>query len=114
MHKRPSFLRVILLVVLAGSTLFGWQQPPAGALRRRPRQARPTGSGPRRPGRACRPFPEVAADGRVTFRLRAASAQTVAVAMGGRRLDMQKDEQGVWSVTTEPADAGLLHLLARR
>ena len=47
--------------------------------------------------------PEVAADGRVTFRLRAPNAKEVAVTglAPGQRLAMQKDEQGVWSVTTE-------------
>ena len=102
MHKRQSFLRVVLFVVLAGSTLFGWQQPPAGAPPAGAPGAAPQGPG--RGGRGGPPVrsPEVAADGRVTFRLRAASAQSVAVAMSGRRLDMQKDEQGVWSVTTDP------------
>ena len=49
--------------------------------------------------------PEVAADGRVTFRLRAPNANEVAVALpGGRRLVMQKDAQGVWSATTDPLE----------
>jgi enterochelin esterase-like enzyme len=46
--------------------------------------------------------PEVAADGRVTFRLRAPNAKEVAVSIGGKRIPMQKDEQGVWSLTTDP------------
>jgi enterochelin esterase-like enzyme len=48
--------------------------------------------------------PEVAADGRVTFRLRAPNAKEVFVTglAPGQRLAMQKDEQGVWSATTEP------------
>src|SRR5436190_16245714 len=46
--------------------------------------------------------PEVAADGRVTFRLRAPNAKDVAVTGEAGRHAMQKDEQGVWSVTTEP------------
>lgn len=46
--------------------------------------------------------PEVSADGRVTFRLRAPNAHEVAVAVGGNRLPMQKDDQGVWSVTSDP------------
>jgi enterochelin esterase-like enzyme len=45
--------------------------------------------------------PEVGADGRVTFRLRAPNAKEVAVTFGGNRLAMQKDEQGVWGVTTD-------------
>ncbi len=46
--------------------------------------------------------PEVGADQRVTFRLRAPNAKEVAVSMGGKQLPMQKDEQGLWSLTTEP------------
>jgi enterochelin esterase family protein len=56
------------------------------------------------PGRGAPPVksPDVAADGRVTFRLRAPKATEVAVTGIGQRLAMQKDDQGVWSVTTEP------------
>jgi enterochelin esterase-like enzyme len=46
--------------------------------------------------------PEVSADGRVTFRLRAPNAKEVFVTGVGQRLAMEKDEQGVWTVTTEP------------
>jgi len=47
--------------------------------------------------------PEVGADRRVTFRLRAPNAKEVAVAMSGnQRLAMQKDEQGVWTAISEP------------
>jgi enterochelin esterase family protein len=46
--------------------------------------------------------PEIAADGRITFRLRAPNAKEVAVSLGGKQLPMQKDEQGVWSLTTDP------------
>jgi enterochelin esterase family protein len=55
--------------------------------------------------------PEVAADGRVTFRLRAANAKKVQVMMPitsrragflpGQGLPMHKDAKGVWSVSTE-------------
>ncbi len=45
--------------------------------------------------------PDVAADGRVTFRLRAANAKEVAVALGQTRLAMQKDENGVWTATSD-------------
>jgi enterochelin esterase-like enzyme len=45
--------------------------------------------------------PEVAADGKVTFRLRAPNAKEVAVTGIGSRLPMQKDEQGIWTVTTD-------------
>ena len=46
--------------------------------------------------------PEVGADQRVTFRLRAPNAKEVMVSLGGKRLPMQKDEQGLWSVTSDP------------
>src|ERR1700688_3363165 len=48
--------------------------------------------------------PEVHADNRVTFRFRAPNAKEVALALEGAAKDlaMQKDEQGVWTVTTEP------------
>ncbi|MGQ9636115.1 MAG: hypothetical protein ACUVXB_17975, partial [Bryobacteraceae bacterium] len=46
--------------------------------------------------------PEVSADGRVTFRLRAPNAKEVFVTGIGQRLAMQKDEPGRWRVTTEP------------
>ena len=47
--------------------------------------------------------PEVHADGTVTFRLLDPNAQKVTVGLEGIKdpLPMQKDEQGVWSVTTE-------------
>jgi enterochelin esterase-like enzyme len=45
--------------------------------------------------------PEVSADGRVTFRLRAPNAKEVAVTGIGQRLAMQKNEQGVWTATTD-------------
>ncbi len=49
--------------------------------------------------------PEVHSDHRITFRLRAANAKEVFLAReGAERLPMQKDEQGVWSVTTDPLD----------
>ena len=46
--------------------------------------------------------PEVGTDQRVTFRLRAPNAKEVAVSIGGKQLPMQKDEQGLWSLTTDP------------
>jgi enterochelin esterase-like enzyme len=55
------------------------------------------------PGRGPAPVrsPEVASDGKVTFRLRAPNAKEVAVTGIGQRLPMTKDEQGVWSATTD-------------
>jgi enterochelin esterase family protein len=49
--------------------------------------------------------PEVHADRTVTFRLRAPNAKEVSVQRDvGARLAMQKDDQGVWSVTSEPLE----------
>ncbi len=44
--------------------------------------------------------PEVSSDGKVTFRLRAPNAREVFVSGIGQRLAMEKNEQGIWSVTT--------------
>jgi enterochelin esterase family protein len=68
-----------LLLLLAMALLPGWaQQPPALTS------------------------PEVHPDNRVTFRFRAPNAKEVLLAREGvpQRLPMQKDDQGVWSVTT--------------
>jgi enterochelin esterase-like enzyme len=55
------------------------------------------------PGRGPAPVrsPEIAPDGKVTFRLRAPNAKEVAVTGIGQRLAMTRDEQGVWSATTD-------------
>jgi enterochelin esterase-like enzyme len=48
--------------------------------------------------------PDVHPDNTVTFRLRSPNAKEVAIALEGssKPLPMQKDDQGVWSVTTAP------------
>jgi len=48
--------------------------------------------------------PEVHSDNRVTFRFRAPNDKEVSLALEGasKPLPMQKDDQGVWSVTTDP------------
>ncbi len=52
--------------------------------------------------------PEVLADHRVTFRLRAPNTKEVFLAReGAPRVAMTKDEQGVWSVTTEALEPDL-------
>jgi len=50
--------------------------------------------------------PEVQADGRVTFRFRSPNAAKVELSLEGRRdpTPMQKDDQGVWSVTIGPLE----------
>ncbi len=89
-----------LAPVLTFSSLLIAQQPAAPPAAAAPQTAAPAGRG----GRGAAPVksPEVAADGRVTFRLRAPNAKEVAVAIGGKRLPMQKDEQGIWSLTSDP------------
>ncbi len=79
--------------ILALTTTDALAQPPAT----------PT-PGPGRGAMAPLKSPEVSADGRVTFRLRAPNAKEVLVTglAPGQRPAMQKDEQGVWSLTTEP------------
>lgn len=52
--------------------------------------------------------PEVRADGRITFRLRAPKAEKVSViceAIGAQ--PMSKDEQGIWSLTVGPVPPGI-------
>jgi len=50
--------------------------------------------------------PEVHSDSRVTFRFRAPNAKKVLLAREGTEpLPMQKDQQGVWSITTDPLEA---------
>src|ERR1700732_3820877 len=48
--------------------------------------------------------PEVHADNRVTFRFRGPNAKDVSVQIEGasKPLAMQKDDEGIWSATTEP------------
>ncbi len=48
--------------------------------------------------------PEVHADRRVTFRFRGPNVKEVAISLegGAKPFPMQKDDAGVWSVTTEP------------
>ena len=52
--------------------------------------------------------PEVRADNRVTFRFRDPNAKTVALRLEGQSqtlaMEKEKDDQGVWSVTTAPLD----------
>jgi enterochelin esterase family protein len=69
--------------------------PPAAAAPQAPAGARGGGRG------AAIKSPEIAADGRVTFRLRAPNAKEVIVSFGQTRLPMQKDDQGVWSATSD-------------
>lgn len=50
-------------------------------------------------------FPRILPDNRVVFQVRAPNAGKVQINLG-RMYDMQKDESGVWTVTTSPQDPG--------
>jgi enterochelin esterase-like enzyme len=62
-------------------------------------QTPPPAAAPGRGGPAPK-SPEVSADGKVTFRLRAPNAKEVAVTGMGPRLAMEKNDAGVWTATT--------------
>jgi len=55
-------------------------------------------------------YPRIAADGRVTFRMKAPNAKQVKLEGGAglvkEAVDMARDESGTWSVTTPPAVPG--------
>ena len=51
-------------------------------------------------------FPRVLADNSVAFRVNAPQAQQVQIDLGGTKYDMQKQEGGVWTVTTKPQVPG--------
>ena len=112
MLRRTSALHLVLAATLVSASLLTAQQPPATP----PAGAAAPAPAGRGGGRGAPPVksPEVAADGRVTFRLRAPNAKEVAVGVRRDALPMQKDEQGVWSVTSDVLDARLLHLFAGR
>jgi enterochelin esterase family protein len=93
MARRIKLMTVVLTAALACPALALDQDPARGA-------PPPVG---RAGGRGGGPLksPEVAADGRATFRLRAPNAREVVVTIAGKRLTMQRDESGLWSATTD-------------
>src|SRR6478735_2641162 len=97
MVRRIAVWSFVLVAGLASWSPVGAQQPAAP-----PAAAAPAAAG-RGGGRVATPIksPEIAADGRVTFRMRAPAASEVAVVLGQTRLPMQKDPQGVWSATSD-------------
>jgi enterochelin esterase family protein len=87
-NSARSSLRVFVFLLLAGLAV-GQQEKPVQAAH------------PQHPVRLV--SPDVHADGSVTFRFAAPNAREVKLAREGAELvAMQKDEQGVWSVTTAP------------
>jgi enterochelin esterase family protein len=97
MTRHVHLIRIILAFALISPALIGAQQAtaPPGAAPQAPAGGRGGGRG------AAIKSPDIAADGRVTFRLRAPNAKEVVVSLGQTRLPMQKDEQGVWSATSD-------------
>ena len=87
-------IRTVLLALAATAALGFAQNPPAA----QPAPARGAGRGMF--GGGAVKSPEVSSDGKVTFRLRAPNAREVFVSGIGQRLAAEKDEQGIWSVTT--------------
>jgi enterochelin esterase-like enzyme len=51
-------------------------------------------------------FPRIETDARVTFQFKAPDAKKVQVAINNVPFDMVKDNEGVWSYTSEPQDKG--------
>ena len=102
---------VILVLGAAASALFAQNAPAPSAVRdtqvvtlpgRATSPGAPAGAAGRGRGGAAVRSPEVSPDGKVTFRLRAPNAKEVFVNGAGQRLAMEKNEQGVWTATTEP------------
>jgi enterochelin esterase-like enzyme len=84
---RTFFSTVLLLCLLSGPLCFAQQAQPAGSNI-------PGGS-----------YPQVDSQGRAIFRIQAPEVETLQVDLG-KRYDMVKDDQGAWTVTTEPLDPG--------
>jgi enterochelin esterase family protein len=99
MLRRLVLFGVMVAAIFVGARSLDAQQPAAPPAVSAPAPA----PGQRGGGRGAPPIksPEVADDGRVTFRLRAPNAKEVIVTFSGTKLPMQKDEQGVWSATTD-------------
>jgi 1,4-alpha-glucan branching enzyme len=67
--------------------------------------APPAGARPRPVARAPVISPEVHPDHTVTFRFRDPNARAISLSReGAKAVPMQKDETGIWSVTTEPLE----------
>lgn len=99
MHRPKLVASLAIVSALAGSALHAQLTvtPPAATA---PAAAPGAPQGGRGGGAAVK-SPEVAADGKVTFRLRAPNAKEVLVSIGNKRLPMEKSEQGVWSATSD-------------
>jgi 1,4-alpha-glucan branching enzyme len=90
-----KIVRIISVILLAGAIVRA-QTPPT----QKPQPQATTSQAPAAPVVS----PEVLADHRATFRLRAPNAKEASVHIDGasKPLAMQKDAEGIWSATTEP------------
>jgi enterochelin esterase-like enzyme len=93
MKKARNALKLGAMILLASSTLASLaQSQPAQSPQPAPHPVRLVS-------------PEVLPDDRVTFRLRDPNAQAVTLYLeGSKPVPMEKDDQGVWSVTTAPLE----------
>ena len=110
---------LVLAAAVAGSWCFLGSSTSATLVRRMPRQASGNGAaagGVRSPPGVAKPsstnfpnvqYPRIEADGRVSFRFVAPSAQKVQVSIVNKPFDMVKGEDGAWTYTTaEPQVPG--------
>jgi enterochelin esterase-like enzyme len=86
MLRKILFLSSVFCLLISSV----WAQAPAGAPARAPQM-----------GASSIHSPVVSDDGRVTIRFRAPNAKEVILNLLGRH-PMQKDDQGIWSFTTDP------------
>jgi enterochelin esterase-like enzyme len=93
MKRYPWLLSIFVIAVVVS----GWAQAPGTALAARPPQSQ----------RPLAPIvsPEVHSDRSVTFRFRDPNAKELLLDLEGMKPQpMQKDDQGVWSITTTPLE----------
>ena len=58
-------------------------------------------------------FPKIDGEGRATFQLKAPDASKIQADIGGKKYDMIRDAQGMWSGSTPPLVPGLPACLYR-
>ncbi len=96
-HREGFVMKGLLMMILVAAAGASAQTPPPGPA---------AGRGPARGfgmGAPAVQSPEVSADGRITFRLRAPNAKEVEVrGITQQPIPMEKNADGVWSATTEP------------
>lgn len=89
------FQKTMLVFALATVSVFGQAPAPGG------RGFSGFGRGGFGRGGPAIKSPEISADGKLTVRLRAPNAKDVLLVLGNQRTPLEKNDQGVWSVTTD-------------